>query len=195
MQVRVELANRERLLRLGMYVEMQIGGVAEAALAVPRAAVQVVGSHSVVYVASPGITGRFTERAVVVGQTISDLVTIVSGLELGELVAAKGSFAIRAETERLGRQAAPDSPVVRVTVSEKGFAPDRVPLRAGVLARVVFVRTTDATCATEILVPSLGIKRALPLNQPVEIAFTPEEPGDIAFACGMGMFSGTIVVR
>jgi plastocyanin domain-containing protein len=44
-------------------------------------------------------------------------------------------------------------------------------------------------------VPSLKIKRALPLNQPVDVEFTPEESGDIAFACGMGMFSGTPVVQ
>ena len=61
--------------------------------------------------------------------------------------------------------------------------------------RLTFVRTTDATCATEIAIPSLNIKRGLALNQPVEIEFTPEKPGDIAFACGMAMFSGTIVVQ
>jgi len=35
----------------------------------------------------------------------------------------------------------------------------------------------------------------LPLNQPVDIEFTPDKPGNIAFACGMDMFSGTLVVR
>jgi plastocyanin domain-containing protein len=68
-------------------------------------------------------------------------------------------------------------------------------LRAGVSVRLAFVRTTDATCATEIVIPSLNVKRALPLNQPVDIEFTPEKPGDIGFACGMGMFSGTLVVQ
>ena len=46
-----------------------------------------------------------------------------------------------------------------------------------------------------VAIPSLNITRALPLNQPVEIEFTPEKPGDIAFACGMAMFSGTFVVQ
>ena len=35
----------------------------------------------------------------------------------------------------------------------------------------------------------------LPLNQPVDIEFTPNKTGDVAFACGMGMFSGTLVVK
>jgi len=43
--------------------------------------------------------------------------------------------------------------------------------------------------------PSLNIKRALPLNQAVDIEFTPPESGDVAFACGMDMFKGAVVVR
>jgi plastocyanin domain-containing protein len=68
-------------------------------------------------------------------------------------------------------------------------------LRAGVPARLTFVRTTDATCATEVVIPSLDIKRPLPLNQPVDIEFAPNKAGDVAFACGIGMFSGTLVVQ
>jgi plastocyanin domain-containing protein len=34
----------------------------------------------------------------------------------------------------------------------------------------------------------------LPFNQPVDIEFTPERGGEVAFVCGMGMLHGTIVV-
>jgi len=33
------------------------------------------------------------------------------------------------------------------------------------------------------------------LNEPVEIEFTPAEPGDFAFACGMNMLHGIVVVQ
>ena len=82
----------------------------------------------------------------------------------------------------------------KVVVSEQGYEPAKVTLRAGVPARVTFVRTTDKTCGTEVVFPSLNIKRALPLNQPVVIEFTPDKSGDIAFACGMNMLKGAIVV-
>jgi plastocyanin domain-containing protein len=107
-------------------------------------------------------------------------------------IVTQGSFALRAERERLGLR---DTPATRVVVSEKGFEPSRLTLRAGVPARLTFVRTTDATCATEVVIPSLNIKRSLPLNQPVDIEFTPQKAGDVAFACGMGMFTGTLVVQ
>jgi Cu+-exporting ATPase len=67
-------------------------------------------------------------------------------------------------------------------------------LRAGVRARVTFVRVTDKTCGTEIVFPSLNIKRALPLNDPVAIEFTPEKAGELGFVCGMNMLKGTVVV-
>ena len=43
--------------------------------------------------------------------------------------------------------------------------------------------------------PSLNIKRALLLNEPVAIEFTPAKTGDIAFACGMNMLKGAVVVQ
>jgi RND family efflux transporter MFP subunit len=205
-QLRVEIPNPAGRLRLGMYVDMEVGGApTDTEMAVPRSAVQVVGSRSVVYVGNPALPGQFVERVVETGNTVGDVVEIRSGVKPGELVVAKGSFAVRAEAERLGLGAmshgtggtTPDANVqeARVTVSEKGFEPSRVTLRAGARARLTFVRTTDATCATEVVVPALKIKRPLPLNQPVAIEFTPDKRGDVAFACGMDMLSGTLVVR
>jgi plastocyanin domain-containing protein len=41
----------------------------------------------------------------------------------------------------------------------------------------------------------MNIKRALPLNEPVVIEFTPAKAGDIAFVCGVDMLRGTVVVQ
>jgi len=59
---------------------------------------------------------------------------------------------------------------------------------------VTFVRTTDATCAKEVVFPSLNIRRELPLNTPVVIELTPSG-GEIGFVCGMNMFRGTIAAQ
>jgi len=138
----------------------------------------------------------------------------VSGVQPGDVVVTEGSFFVRAERERLGlrpaaSQANPSatsaSPtagrsseaaqIARVVVSEQGYEPAKVTLRAGTPTRLTFVRTTDKTCGTEVVFPSLNIKRALPLNEPVVIEFTPAKSGDIAFACGMSMLHGTVVVQ
>jgi plastocyanin domain-containing protein len=140
-------------------------------------------------------------------------VEVVSGVQVGDRIVTDGSFSLRAERDRLGmtpdtmsqtpaatgagaRPAAPPAvQEARVVVAEQGFDPAKLTLRAGTLVRITFVRTTEKTCATEVVFPSLNIRRPLPLNQPVAIEFTPKETGEIAFACGVNMFHGTIVVE
>ena len=68
-------------------------------------------------------------------------------------------------------------------------------MRAGRPVRLTFVRTTDKTCGTEVVFPSMNIRRPLPLNQPVAIEFTPEASGDVGFVCGMNMLPGTLVIE
>jgi len=201
-QLRVEVPNPGRQLRLGMYVDMEVGepgGVSDV-LMIPRTAVQMVGDRTVVYLANPAMPGQYLEREVKLGDASGDGIQVLSGVAVHDKVVTKGSFSVRAERDRVGTGAA--SPIgsgavqtIRVMVSEKGFEPARMSLRAGVPARLTFVRTTDATCATEVVIPSLDIKRPLPLNQPVDIEFAPNKAGDVAFACGIGMFSGTLVVQ
>jgi RND family efflux transporter MFP subunit len=84
---------------------------------------------------------------------------------------------------------------VKVELNEEGYKPSSVTVVAGQPARIAFVRTTDKTCGTEIVFPSLNITRPLPLNQPVLIEFTPEKSGEVAFECGMKMLRGTVVVQ
>ena len=216
-KVRIEVPNTGGELRLGMYADVVVAGASGAStLRVPRNAVQNVGDRTVVYLANPKEPGKFVEREIRLGQTSGEQVEVVSGLQPGDVVVTDGSFFVRAERERLGLRpgpsaaadpstsARPSSSIARgnetvqtakVVVGEQGFEPARVALRAGIRARITFLRTTDKTCGTEVVFPSLGIKRALPLNQPVEIDLTPPKAGDIAFACGMNMLKGSVVVE
>ena len=67
-----------------------------------------------------------------------------------------------------------------------------VPLKAqlvlttkGEPVSLVITRKTDQTCAKEIIIPDYGIKRELPLDKPVTIAFTPKKSGEIKYSCGI----------
>ncbi len=85
---------------------------------------------------------------------------------------------------------------VKITVTRNGYEPWRVEARAGVPVTLVVTRTTDETCATELVLPEYGIDRKLPLGQPVTITFTPTRTGTLRYACAMKMFQGQIdVVR
>jgi RND family efflux transporter MFP subunit len=212
-KLRVEVPNLRGDLRLGMYADVVVsGGPGGSGPMIPRSAVQNIGDRTVVYLANTKEPGIFVEREVRLGPASGNQVEVMAGVRPGDLIATDGSFSIRAERERLGLRpsagAAPGSPrpiaaaqgeqaiqSAKIAVTEQGFDPVTVTLRAGTPARLVFTRTTDKTCGTEIVFPSLGIERALPLNEPVAIEFTPTNTGDVAFACGMNMLKGVIVVQ
>ncbi len=82
-----------------------------------------------------------------------------------------------------------------VTLTDKGYQPASLKLRRGVPARITFVRRIEETCGKEIAIPAHNIHRALPLNEPVVVEFTPDKAGEFNFTCGMGMLRGTVIVQ
>jgi RND family efflux transporter MFP subunit len=194
-RVRVEVDNSDGRLRLGMLAGISVSAAPGApAVLVPREAVQTIGEHQVVYVAMPGATGRYVERAVRLGNTAGEQVEILEGLGDGESIVTTGSFYVRAERERLGSQAERAAPAsVRVEVGAQGFQPAHVRLPPGQRTQITFVRTTDQTCATEVVFPQLEIRRPLPLDSPVVVDLPPQSSGELSFVCGMDMLRGMAV--
>ena len=84
---------------------------------------------------------------------------------------------------------------VELAVTENGFEPAEIQAKQGQPLTLVVTRKTDATCAKEIVIANQNIRKDLPLNQAVEVTFTPGDSGDIGYACGMDMVTGKIVVR
>lgn len=112
------------------------------------------------------------------------------------LVAAN-TFSAAAQGTKRDRTARKRSAVqtATVTLGEAGYQPSRLKLRRGVPARLTFVRKIEETCGKEIAIPDYNIRRALPLNEPVTVEFTPTKSGEFNFTCGMGMLRGTVIVR
>ncbi|MEO7132693.1 MAG: cupredoxin domain-containing protein, partial [Vicinamibacterales bacterium] len=224
-KLRVEVANRDHRLRLGMYADMAVEDrVTTGVLVVPRTAVQSLGARQVVYLVEPKQPGKFVEREVRLGDRVGGDVQVIAGLAAGDVVVAEGTFFLRAEGERRGLRGggaadphaamgmtataptakgtvtAPTASTAEmqtatVSVGDAAFEPAMITLRKGVPARLTFTRVSDTTCATEVVLPDYGIKRALPLNQGVAIEFTPQQAGEVAFACGMGMLKGMLMVQ
>lgn len=80
-------------------------------------------------------------------------------------------------------------------VVEHGYHPSRIELESGVPTTLRFERREDDAC-TEMLVSDLwpSTHRLLAHGE-TEIRFTPERPGRYAFTCGMGVYSGELIVR
>ena len=89
------------------------------------------------------------------------------------------------------------TPLADVTASEHGFTPASLKLAgggAGSHGTVTFVRTTDKTCATEVVFPELNLEKKLPLNEVVSVELPTDAPKTLTFQCGMAMYKGAVVV-
>jgi cobalt-zinc-cadmium efflux system membrane fusion protein len=98
--VRIELANRDGVLRPGMsataHVPLRVG--TRELLAVPAAALQRVGEAWVVFV--PQGAETFAIRPVGRGRDLGTEVEIVTGLDGSEMVVVDGAFLLKAEAEK-----------------------------------------------------------------------------------------------
>jgi len=98
-QVRIELANPEQALKIGMYVNVAFGavGVAEkTSPTIPAAAVQNFNSQQIVFVAThdPNV---FAKRLVRLGPATNGRYQVLEGLNVGDRIVTEGSFLLRAE--------------------------------------------------------------------------------------------------
>jgi len=81
---------------------------------------------------------------------------------------------------------------IDVEANTSGYNPERIAGKPGEKLMLVFKRTVDAECLSQLKTPE-GKLVDLPMNKPVEVAVTVPAQGELTFACGMDMFHGTIV--
>ena len=88
----------------------------------------------------------------------------------------------------------PKTQALRVEITSRGYEPGSIALKRNIPAKIIFRRTVESTCATEVVFADYGINRPLPLNQDVVVTFTPRKTGQFAFTCGMNMHRGKVIV-
>lgn len=98
-------------------------------------------------------------------------------------------FAVIAGPKAFAKQTQPKENIP-VEVTDKGFVPNLINVKPGIEVTLEITRKTDATCSTEIQVPSKKIRVALPLDQKVAVTLGKLEKGEIRFGCGMNMMEG-----
>jgi plastocyanin domain-containing protein len=81
---------------------------------------------------------------------------------------------------------------VEIEANKDGYTPGRIAGKPGEKLTLAFKRTIDADCLSQVKMPD-GKVVDLPLNKPVDVDVTVPDKGELTFACGMGMFNGTIV--
>lgn len=103
LQVRVEIDNRERLLRAGVFASVHVAVERKSGIILPASAVTAMKGRQTVFIAES--EGRFEPREVVVGSRAGDRVEIAWGLDEGESVVTSGAFLLKSEIEKAGFEA------------------------------------------------------------------------------------------
>src|SRR3954471_11955753 len=84
--------------------------------------------------------------------------------------------------------------VVAVSVTEKGFEPDRIQAAPSQPLVLRFTRKVDPSCGDAVEVQGDPVRHMLPLNSAVDVKVTVPKSGELAFACPMDMYRGAIQV-
>lgn len=86
------------------------------------------------------------------------------------------------------------SGATKITVSSDGYEPSSISVVKGQPVKLAFYRADSNNCGGEVVFDKLNIKKKLPVGETVLVEFTSNETGEIAFACGMNMLSGKVIV-
>ena len=95
---RLELSNKSRELKPGMYVDVAVElGKTMGDIVIPKTALQKHDGKTVVFVQK---RGGFQAHPVTLGEEDSDNIIVLDGIEHGETIVAQGSFTLKAELEK-----------------------------------------------------------------------------------------------
>lgn len=81
-----------------------------------------------------------------------------------------------------------------ITVSSDGYEPQSVSVKKGQPVKLAFYRADADNCGGEVVFTKQNIMKKLAVGETVVVEFTPTEAGEIAFACGMDMLRGKVIV-
>jgi Cupredoxin-like domain len=83
----------------------------------------------------------------------------------------------------------------KIVVSKDGFMPSEVKINPKQFTKIAFLRIDNENCASEVVFPTLNIKKKLPLNELVLVDLPKDFQGELGFACGMDMFKGKVITQ
>ncbi|MBE2196503.1 MAG: sulfite exporter TauE/SafE family protein [Anaerolinea sp.] len=128
------------------------------------------------------------------------IVAVDSGLNLlGSPLAPRRVIAALLETDQVSGstvEAISTNGVqeIRIQAHYSGYIPNQIRVQRGQPIRLRVFTKENYTCSSEFVIPALNIYRVLPATGETVINLPPQNAGRLYFSCGMGMFTGTIIV-
>jgi plastocyanin domain-containing protein len=92
------------------------------------------------------------------------------------------------------RPAAAASQVVDIIVANGVYEPDKIAIRRGEPATLIFHRQDPSPCAEQVVFHGLDISADLPLGGARSVQLVPQRSGTFRFTCQMQMYQGRLQV-
>ena len=87
-------------------------------------------------------------------------------------------------------------PEINVVVNESGYTPAKIKVPKHLdFVTLNFKRTTDKTCAREVISKDLGINKKLPLNEVIQIKFDLRTKNSVTYGCHMNMMYKGVLIK
>ncbi len=129
--------------------------------------------------------------------------TTLATIALAALTVVSGSYAAQSSMKGMKGMShkqhksmpAKSMGVQKLTVTvNNGFSPSTLNVKAGRPVQLTF-DTKRKACASTVVFKDLNITKTLTDGKKTVVTFTPKKAGNLTFACGMGMFKGTVIVK
>ena len=119
--VRAELANKNKLLKPGMFVTANVKSEAENTMniSIPKSAVMWTGERSLVYLKTNDNPPTFEMREVNLGAENGNKYSILSGLQKGDEIVTNGTFTVDAAAQLQGKKSMMTSENKRLQLSKE----------------------------------------------------------------------------
>lgn len=92
--------------------------------------------------------------------------------------------------------AKPASKAQQVTITlPDGYKPGAATVKAGRPVALTFYLKSDAGCGNTVAFQTAKWQKDLKVGQKATVTFTPKKSGTLAFACGMDMYKGSLIVK
>jgi len=83
---------------------------------------------------------------------------------------------------------------VTINVKDRGYEASATTIRAGMPVRLTLMTDNTRGCTRAFTIPELNISETLDETGRKVLEFTPTKTGRLAYACGMGMYTGAFAV-
>ena len=96
--------------------------------------------------------------------------------------------------DRVATGAVTTSPVI--TFTQSGYEIRNPVIPKGVSITLTLTNTGGGGCIQAFTIPALGLQQVVPVGATKTLTFTaPEQSGELAFSCSMGMYGGKFIVQ